>query len=54
MKIKFITLALVTATVNLFGDISSPYRCKMSGNELEADIIVIIGVGLVYKFDYIR
>ncbi len=43
MKIKFITLALVTATVNLFGDQSSPYRCKMSGNELEADIIVIGG-----------
>ena len=43
MKIKFITLALVTATVNLFGDPSSPYRCKMSGNELEADIIVIGG-----------
>jgi choline dehydrogenase len=43
MKIKFITLtlALVTATVNLFGDPSSPYRCKMSGNELEADIIVL-------------
>ena len=43
MKIKFITLALVTATVNLFGDQSSPYRCKMSGNELEADIIVMGG-----------
>jgi choline dehydrogenase len=43
MKIKFITLALVTATVNLFGDPSSPYRCKMSGNELEADIIVVGG-----------
>ena len=43
MKIKFITLALVTATVNLFGGQSSPYRCKMSGNELEADIIVIGG-----------
>lgn len=45
MKIKFITLALVTATVNLFGDYSleTPYRCKMSGNELEADIIVIGG-----------
>jgi len=41
MKIKFITLALITATVNLFGDPSSPYRCKMSGNELEADIIVV-------------
>jgi hypothetical protein len=41
MKIKFITLALVTATVNLFGD--QPYRCKASGNKLEADIIVIGG-----------
>ena len=43
MKIKFITLALVVATVNLFGDHSSPYRCKMSGNKLEADIIVVGG-----------
>ena len=43
MKIKFITFALVAATANLFGDQSSPYRCKMSGNELEADIIVIGG-----------
>lgn len=43
MKIKFTILALVTATVNLFGDHSSPYRCKMSGDELEADIIVIGG-----------
>jgi choline dehydrogenase len=44
MKIKFITVALITVTfttVNLFG--SSPYRCKMSGNELEADIIVVGG-----------
>ena len=41
MKIKFITLALVMTTANLFGGHSSPYRCKMSGNELEADIIVI-------------
>lgn len=41
MNIKFITLALVTATVNLFGDSSSPYRCKMSRDKLEADIIVI-------------
>ncbi len=36
-------MALVAATVHLFGDQSSPYRCKMSGNELEADIIVIGG-----------
>lgn len=43
MKINFIILALVTATVNLFGDSSSPYRCRMSGNELEADIIVVGG-----------
>lgn len=43
MKIKFIILVLVTATVNLFGGHSSPYRCKMSGSELEADIIVIGG-----------
>src|SRR6202167_5753293 len=41
MKIKFIALALVTATVNLFSGHSSPYRCEMSGNELEADIIVV-------------
>ncbi len=38
MKIKIITLAVVAA-VNLIG--SQPYRCKMSGNTLEADIIVI-------------
>lgn len=43
MKIKFIILALLTTTVNLFGSSSSPYRCKMSGNELEADIIVVGG-----------
>jgi choline dehydrogenase len=43
MKINFITLALITATVNLFGDPSSPYQCRMSGNELEADIIVVGG-----------
>lgn len=43
MKIKYFILALVTATANLFGNSSSPYRCKMSGNELEADIIVIGG-----------
>lgn len=43
MKINFIILALVTATVNLFADSSSPYRCRMSGDELEADIIVIGG-----------
>lgn len=43
MKIPFVILALVTVTVNLFGGSSSPYRCKMSGNELEADIIVVGG-----------
>lgn len=43
MKIKFIILALITATASLFGGQSSPYQCKMSGNELEADIIVIGG-----------
>lgn len=34
MKVQFIILALTMATVNLFGDLSSPYRGKMSGNEL--------------------
>lgn len=43
MKIKFITLVLLTTMANLFGDPSSPYRCKMSGDELEADIIVVGG-----------
>ncbi len=43
MKIKCIILVLACATVNLFGGQSSPDRCKMSGNELEADIIVIGG-----------
>lgn len=44
MKIKFITLALITITVNLFGGgPPSPYRCRFSENELEADIIVIGG-----------
>lgn len=43
MKTKFITLVLVIATVNLFGGDASPYRCSMSGNKLEADVIVIGG-----------
>lgn len=43
MKVKFIILALVVTTANLFCVSASPYRCKMSGNELEADIIVIGG-----------
>lgn len=42
MRIEFVILAFVTATACLFGD-SSPYQCHMSGNELEADIIVIGG-----------
>ncbi len=42
MKIKYVILSLAVATAPLFGD-SSPYRAKMSGNELEADIIVIGG-----------
>lgn len=43
MKIQYTILALAIVTTNLFGGSSSPYRCKMSGNELEADIIVIGG-----------
>jgi choline dehydrogenase len=44
MKIRFIALALIIATtVNLFGHSSSPYRCRRSGNVLEADIIVVGG-----------
>lgn len=43
MKIQSIILVLATATANLFGDSCSPYKCRMSGNELEADIIVIGG-----------
>lgn len=45
MKIKFITLALAVASIRLFGNESSdePYRCRMSGNKLEADIIVVGG-----------
>lgn len=43
MKMKFIILALVTATTSLFASHDDPYRCKMSGNEIEADIIVIGG-----------
>ncbi len=42
MLIKFITLTtLVTATAGLFSD--EPYRCRMSRNQLEADIIVVGG-----------
>lgn len=43
MKIKCIILVLALATTNLFGDQSCPYRPRMYGNELEADIIVIGG-----------
>lgn|GEM_PF-594767 len=43
MMIKLIIFALTTIAINLFGNQSSPYRCKMSGNNLEADIIVIGG-----------
>lgn len=43
MNIKFVVIALVAATANLFSHQSTPYKCKMSGNELEADIIVIGG-----------
>lgn len=41
MNIKCAILVLLTATVNLLA--SDPYRCKMSGSKLEADIIVIGG-----------
>ena len=43
MKIELITLSLIITTMNLFAHQSSPYRCKMSGNCLEADIIVVGG-----------
>lgn len=46
MKIKFIILALVTATVNLFGESHGNHKqCKRSGRGkcLEADIIVVGG-----------
>jgi choline dehydrogenase len=43
MKIKCITLAFITLAEALFGDQSTPYRCRMSGNQLEADVIVIGG-----------
>lgn len=41
MKNTFLALALIATTVNLFASDSAPYRCKMTGNTLEADIIVI-------------
>ncbi len=45
MKIKFIILALITTTVNLFGDQChrEGYQCEMAGHTLEADIIVVGG-----------
>lgn len=43
MRITSIILAFVTATAALFGDTASPYQCRKSGNELEADIIVVGG-----------
>ncbi len=43
MKIQFTIFALAIATNHLFGSSSSPYQCKMSGDTLEADIIVIGG-----------
>lgn len=44
MKIKYFSLALLIISANLFGGhCDKPYQCKMSGNELEADIIVIGG-----------
>lgn len=42
MKIKFIALALVVVTANVFGSPAPHCLCKIS-NELEADIIVIGG-----------
>lgn len=41
MKIKNIILALSIAANSLYGESSDPYKCKMSGSELEADIIVV-------------
>ena len=43
MKIKFITLALALLQPIFLATNLAPYRCRMSGNELEADIIVIGG-----------
>jgi choline dehydrogenase len=43
MKIKVITLVLVVATAILLGSQSSPHRRAVSGNTVEADIIVIGG-----------
>lgn len=43
MNFKFACFALLLTTSHLLGGHSSPYQCKMSGKELEADIIVIGG-----------
>lgn len=43
MKLKFFIVTLVTASANLFGNHNPPYRCQMSADKLEADIIVIGG-----------
>lgn len=43
MKIKFALLSFITASIHLFGDHCSPYRCKTVDDHLEADIIVIGG-----------
>lgn len=43
MKVRRLVLALAFATTTVVLLESSPYRCKMTGNTLEADIIVIGG-----------
>lgn len=46
MKIKFIFLALITATAGLFGDqhyLGNPYQCKELYQNIEADVIVVGG-----------
>lgn len=43
MKIKFIAFVFITVAEALCGGESSPYRCRMSGNQLEADVIVVGG-----------
>lgn len=43
MRIKCIVPILVAVTTNLFSHSSSSYQAKISGNEIEADIIVIGG-----------
>jgi choline dehydrogenase len=43
MKIKFVMLALVTAITAETALFGAPYRCKMSGNNLVADVIIVGG-----------